>query len=247
MKNIVCRICNRFKSCTYNMIFINTTCDTNYSTPCILIPIWSSKSGKSRYNIASIGILNFLSHIFWIFCRVDKSHLISEPLYRSTCNKDWTFKSIIYLSVYSPGNSCYKTIFWKYRCMACIHKKEATCSIGILCITCWKTGLTEKSSLLVTGNTCNRNLSTKKMSICHSINVTWRKYFRKHTLWDFKHIKYLFIPAKIINVIHHSSWCIWIICNMSLTSCKFPYKPCIYCTKEKISSLGLFSGTLNII
>ena len=66
----------------------------NHSTG-ILLPIWSAQTCKSRYNINSICIFNFRSHILTLRCTFYKFHFITKPLNRCSRYKNTTFKCIL--------------------------------------------------------------------------------------------------------------------------------------------------------
>ena len=141
------------------MIFVNTSGDSDYRTSCILIPVWCPESRKCRHHITSVGIRYLLCHILGILSTIYKSHLISEPLDRSSCDKDRTFKCVVYFSSNAPCKGCNKSVFRKDRLFSRIHKKEASCSICILRITFTEALLSEESRLLIARNSGNRNLS----------------------------------------------------------------------------------------
>ena len=162
------------------MVFVYATGNANDSTSCILIPMRSTKTGKRRYHITTIGILYFGCHIFRIRRRIHQSHFITKPLYCRTGYKDGTFQCIIYFSIQAPCNSGYQTVLGEDRFFTCVHQQETSGSICIFCFTGCKTGLPKQSCLLVTGCPANGDRCSEEGGICFSIYTAGRFCLRKH-------------------------------------------------------------------
>ena len=151
------------------MVFIYPTCQAYDRSAGILIPIGSTESGESRYNITAVCIFHFLCHVFAIVSGINQTQFITQPLDRCTGNKDRTFQSICNFSVKSPGNRGDQPVVGKDRFFSGVHQKEASGSVSILRISRFKAGLTEKCRLLISGSTCNWDRSAKVRYICLSV------------------------------------------------------------------------------
>ena len=194
-QDIICLISERFEGRTNDMVFIYPTCQADDRSAGILIPIWSTKSGESRYNITAVCIFHFLCHIFAVVSGINQAQFITQPLDCRTGDKDRTFQSICNLSVKSPGNRGDQSIVGKDRFLSGVHQKEASGSVSILRISRFKAGLTEKCRLLISGSTGNRDRSAEDGRICLSVNAAGRLRCRKHTAWDLKFFENLVIPV----------------------------------------------------
>ena len=177
------------------MVFIYPTSQADDRSAGILIPIRSTESGESRYNITSVCIFHFLCHVFAVFCGINQAQFITQPLDRRTGDKDRTFQSICNFSVKSPGNCGDKPVVGKDWFLSGVHQEEAAGSVSILCISRFKAGLTEKCGLLITGSTCDRDCSTEDGRICLSVNAARRLRCRKHAAWNLKFFENLVIPV----------------------------------------------------
>src|SRR5699024_3801698 len=161
-QHIVHLICDRLQCSPDNMIFVDSPGNSHDRPSCILIPMWCSKSGKCRNNIASVRILFFFCHIFRICRRINQSHFIPEPLHCCSRDKDGAFKSIIHFSIHSPGNRGNQSVLRKNRFFSRVHQKKASRSICIFRFSCLETGLSKQSGLLISCRSCNPNRSAQK-------------------------------------------------------------------------------------
>src|SRR5699024_472707 len=127
---------NRLQRCTDNVILINTARDPDDRSSCILIPVGSTESGKRRDNITSVGVFFFLCHILRIHRRVDQPHLIAQPLHCRSGDKDRAFQGVVHFPIQPPRDRRDKSVFREHRLFSCIHQKETSCPICILCLSC---------------------------------------------------------------------------------------------------------------
>ena len=194
-QDIICLISERFEGRTDDMVFIYPACQADDRSAGILIPIRSTESGESRYNITAICIFHFLCHVFAIVSGINQTQFITQPLDCRTGNKDRTFQSICNLSVKSPGNRGDKPVVGKDWFLSGVHQKEAAGSVSILRISRFKAGLTEKCRLLISGSTGDRDGSAEDRRICFSVNAARRLRCRKHAAWNLKFFENLVIPV----------------------------------------------------
>ena len=68
---------NGFQCCPDNMALIHATGESHDRATGILIPVGCPQSGEGRYYIASIGVFDFLCHIFGICGRINDLQFIS--------------------------------------------------------------------------------------------------------------------------------------------------------------------------
>ena len=151
------------------MILIRTSCNSNNRASRILIPMWRTKSCKSRHHITTVRVFHLGCHIFRVRCRINQPKFIAKPLDRCSRNKNGSFQRIIYLTVQSPRNRSNQTVFREYRLVSGVHKQEAAGTIGILCLSFMKACLSKKCRLLVARRSADWNLSAKKRCIRVSI------------------------------------------------------------------------------
>ena len=229
------------------MILIYTTGQSHDRAAGILIPVGSSKSRKRRHDVAAVCIRYLSRKILGIRCGIHQMKLITKPLDRSTSHKYGSLQNISDLSVKSPSDGRNQPVIGKYRFISCIHQKKATGSICILGFTFLKAGLPEQRRLLVPGSTGYRDPSTEKGRICLTINLTGLFYLREHAFRNIKLLQDLIIPLQCIDVEHHGSGRIGIICYMNSSLGQLPDQPGLHGTKQKLTLLCSFAGTLHII
>ena len=87
----------------------------------------------------------------------EKAHFVPEPLYYGTANEYAAFQGIVYFSIDGGRNGCYKSVIAYGGLVSCIHKYEISCAVCIFYVSLFKTELSEKSGLLVSGYACNGN------------------------------------------------------------------------------------------
>src|SRR5665648_836063 len=179
----ICRLVGyRFQCCTYNMISVRPPAYSYNGSSCIRIPVRSTQPDKCGNNINTVRVINLIRHPFRINRTVYYFHFVSEPLYGSPCNKNRAFQRIMYFPVDSPSNGGQKSVIGVHRCLSRIHQKKTSSAIGTLCFTFCKTGLSEKSSLLISRRTAYVDRPPKNGWICLSINLTGPNYLRQHSL-----------------------------------------------------------------
>ena len=229
------------------MILIYTTGQPHDRAAGILIPVGSSKSRKRRHDVAAVCIRHFSRKILSIRCRIHQMKFITKPLDSSTSHKYGSLQNIGDLSVKSPSDGCNQPVLGKHRFISCIHQKEATSSVCILSLAFFKAGLSEQCCLLVSGCTGYRDSSTQERRIRFPVDLTGFFHLRKHTFRDIKFFKDLIIPFQSIDIEHHGSGRIGIICYMNSSLGQLPDQPGLHGTKQKLSLLCSFAGTLHII
>ena len=104
-----------------------------------------SQAGEGGHHIAAVCVRHLIGHILGILGRIDQAHLIPEPLDGGSRHENGTFQGIIYLSVQPPGNGSEQPIVREDRFLTSIHKKEASCSVGILGLAGPEAGLSKES------------------------------------------------------------------------------------------------------
>ena len=229
------------------MILIYTTGQPHDRAAGILIPVGSSKSRKCRHDVTAVCIRYLSRKILGIRCGIHQMKLITKPLDRSTGHKYGSLQNIGDLSVKSPSDGRDQPVIGKYRFISCVHQKEATGSVCILGLAFLKAGLSEQRRLLVTGSTGYRDPSTEEGRICLTIDRTGLLYLRKHAFRNIKLLQDLIIPLQRIDVEHHGSGRIGIICYMNSSLGQLPDQPGLHCTKQKLSLLCSFADPLHII
>ena len=229
------------------MVFIYATSDSHNGSPCILIPVRSTQSGKRRDYIASVGIRHFFGHIFGILCRINHPHLIPQPLDRGTCYKDRSFQCIIHFAVQPPCNGCDQPILRKYWFFTGIHQHKASGTVRILCLTGFETGLSKQRRLLVSRCPGNRNRAAQIGRICGAIDAAGRLHFRQYTFWNIQFLQDLIIPLQCIDIKEHSAGCIAVIRHMHFSLCQLPDQPGLHRSKEKFTFFCPFPGSRHML
>ena len=172
------------------------TCQADDRSAGILIPIWSTKSGESRYNITAVCIFSLSFAIY--------SQSSAESIRRSSSRSHWIAApatkiepSVAYVTFPSRPQAIVVTspLSEKDRLLSGVHQKETAGSVSILRISRFKAGLPEKCRLLISGSTGNRDRSAEDGRICLSVNAAGRLWYRKHTAWDLKFFENLVIPV----------------------------------------------------
>ena len=228
------------------MILVDSSCKSDNSPSCVLIPIWRSQSGKSRDNITAACVFDFSCHIVRIGRRIDESHFIPQPLYRGSRNKYGAFKGVGYLPIHPPRYSSYKPVIGKDRLVPGVHKQKTSRTVCILGITFGKAGLSEQCCLLVSRRACYRYRTTEEGLIGLPVYTAVRHGLRHHTLGDIQFLKNLSVPVECIDVKEHCSACIGIVSDMNTTLCKLPYKPCFNSSEQKLALFGTLPCSRNI-
>ena len=240
-------ISQRLQGSPDNVAFIYSSGQSYNSSSGILIPIRRSQSGKCRHYITAVGIFYLPGHILRVFCRVNEPQLISEPLDHSSCHENRAFQCIGNLPVQSPGNGSNQPVFRKYRLLACIHQKEAACTISILCVSFFETSLSKKSGLLVSCCSANRNGTAQKAAVRCAVYAAGRLHLRQHLSGDIQLFQDIIIPIQSINIKKHGPGSIGIICNMRFSLSHLPDQPGLYSSKKEFSFSGPFSGPVYMV
>ena len=216
-------------------------------TSCILVPVRSSKSCKSRNYVHSIGIWHRQTVFLWSSSILQKPCFISEPLDSSPCYKYTAFKGISWRTICIHCHSSQKSVTRLYHLISCVHQKKASCAICILNISRFETALAEQSCLLISCGSCNRDPATDQLLISITIDTAAWPYLWKHGKWYSKIIQDFLIPVLLMDVKQHCSGSIGVICYMYFTFGQLPYQPGIYCAKQKITLLCFFSCPFRMI
>ena len=217
------------------MITVNTARKAYNCTARILIPMRRTQAYKSRNHVAAVGIGHRFRHSFGFGSIANQPQLITQPLDSSTGNKNGAFKRIFHLAVYTPGDSCNKTVFAVYRLFAGIHQHKTARTVGIFCFAGCKAGLSEQRTLLVTCSAGDRNRSLKKLGIGRTVYTAGWFNLRQHLARNAQNSQDFVIPLQSMNIKHQCTRSIGIIRNMNLTAGQLPDNPAVNSTEQQLS------------
>ena len=137
----------------------------------VLVPVRCSQTGKRRYEIYSSVVLYAACKSLDFRRRLDDSETVTKPLYYRTCHEDAAFEGIIHLVPDLPCDSCKEIVRRHDRPFAAVHEHEASGSICVLHRSRLCTHLSEKGSLLVSGDTCDRDFMGKESRFRVSVHL----------------------------------------------------------------------------
>ena len=132
-----------------------------------------------------------------------------------------------------------------HRLFTCVQQKKAARSIGALGFPCVKTGLPKQGSLLISGSPGNLYRSGKQRRFRLPINLAGWPWLRQHGAGNAKNVQNLLIPLQRMNIEHHRSRRVGVICDVYLSAGHLPDQPGLHRTKQKLAPLSLFSRSFH--
>ena len=217
------------------MITVNTARQADNRTARILVPMRRTQAYKGRNHIAAVGIGHRFRHSFGFGSIANKAQLITQPLDSSAGNENRAFQRILYLAVYTPSDSCNKTVFAVNRLFAGIHQHKAARAIGIFCFAGYKAGLSEKCALLIACSAGDRNRCLKQLGIGRTVYTAGRLNLRQHLARNAQNSQDFVIPLQSMNIKHQCTRSIGIIRNMNLTAGQLPDNPAVNSTEQQLA------------
>ncbi len=190
---------------------------------------------KSRNHVATVGIGYRFRHSLGFGGIANQAQLITQPLDSSAGNENRAFECIFYLAVYTPGNSCNKTVFAVYRLFTGIHQHKTARTIGIFCFAGCKAGLSEQRTLLIACSAGDRNRCLKQLGIGRTVYAAGRLNLRQHLARNAQNRQDFVIPLQSMNIKHQCTGSIGIIRNMNLTAGQLPDNPAVDSTKQQLA------------
>ena len=172
----------------------SSSCQTEYCSPRIWVPMRSTKPCECRDNNASATISHSGSHFIEIAGSLYNFKLVPEPLKERPRNEDRTLQRVSHLRANTPPYRGKKTVFRTDCLPTSIHEKEASRSVSALSHPRVKARLTEKSGLLITGHSPDRYASPL------AYYTTGVDYLRKNCPRNPEHLKKSFVPLKGMNI-----------------------------------------------
>ena len=170
--------------------------------------------------------------MFFTLCSgLDQSHLVSEPLDRRTGYEYTAFKGILDLAANTCRDCCQQTVPGFYGTVAGIHQKEAACTIGVFNFSRFKAALAEKSRLLVSCCSGDRDCTAEDIFSRITVNAAGRLYLREHGRRDMQLVEDLLIPAQLVDIKQHRAGSVGIIGHMYRAAGQLPDQPGIDCTE----------------
>ena len=217
------------------MITVNTARQADNRTARILVPMRCTQAYKSRHHVAAVGIRHRFRHSLGLGSIANQSQLITQPLDSSTGNENRAFQRILYLAVYTPGDSCNKTVFTVYRLFAGIHQHKTARTVGIFCFAGCKACLSEQRTLLITCSAGDRNRCLKQLGIGRTVYTAGRLNLRQHLARNAQNSQDFVIPLQSMNIKHQCTRSIGIIRNMNLATGQLPDNPAVNSTEQQLA------------
>ena len=230
--------------CPGNMGAAGAARNTHQRAARMAVPIRRAQPGKGGYQVHIPGVGNLFCQRLHLFCSLDDSEPVAQPLDGGTGHKHRALQRIAGHGALhrraraDPGHGGQQLVPAGHRGLARIHEHEASGAIGVFRHPGRKTGLPESCGLLVPGHPGNRQRPAKQRDPSPAQLATAGHHLWQHRGRDAEQRQQLRVPLQRMDVEQQRARGIARIGHVPLAASEFPDQPAVHGAEGQ---LALFS------